>query len=274
MTGRGRDRRTLRNYFDDGALPSGEHFGELIESTVNKVDDGFDKTPRDGLKLTWFTSAAERADPNFISFYRGDRFGPPVWRLAHDPEGDILRVNSERDGVITSLAVGRGKVGVNTASPAEALDVAGTVRARGRIGYPAAGGAVPADGKWHPITEWITGCQAFEVAAGVGGGKGSGRYAMLHAIAMNAYNPGRRWLGWFFPGSRRIRTTNAAYGRMRDRILLRWETSRDDARLFRLVLRSRCPFDDGVQVQAHLTQLWFDPAMAASAASPAHGQDG
>lgn len=259
MSGKGRDRRTLRNYFDDGALPTAEHFGELIESTVNKVDDGFDKTPRDGLKLTWL------AEPNFISLYRGDRFGPPVWRLAHDPDADILHLNSERAGTVTSLSVARGQVGVNTPNPAAALDVAGTVRARGRIGYPAAEGAVQADGEWHPITGWITGCQAFEVVAGVGGGKGSGRYAMLHAVAMNAYNPGRRWFGWFFPGNRQIRTMNAAYGRMRDRILLRWRTSQDDARRYRLELRSRCPFDDGVTVQAHLTQLWFDPTMSGAA---------
>ncbi|MCB9931650.1 MAG: hypothetical protein H6844_19815 [Alphaproteobacteria bacterium] len=255
MSGRGRDRRTLRNYFDDGALPSGEHFGELIESTVNKVDDGFDKTPADGLKLTWL------AAPNFISLYRGDRFGPPVWRVAHDPDADVLQFNSEREGAQTSLAVARGQVGVNTAAPSATLDVAGVVRARGRIGYPAAKGGVAADGEWHPITDWITGCQAFEVMAGVGGGKGSGRYAMLHAVAMNAYNPGRRLFGWFFPGSRRIRTTSAAYGRMRDRILLRWRTAPDDARQFRLELRSRCPFDEGVRVRAHLTQLWHDPAM-------------
>jgi len=256
MNGRGRDRRTLYNYFDEGALPSAEHFGELIDSTVNKVDDGFDKTPEDGLKLTWL------AEPTFISLYRGDRFGPPVWQVAHDPDADILQINSTRSGVQTSLAAARGRVGVNTAKPAATLDVAGAVRSQGRIGYPSAKGAVPADGKWHPITDWMTGCQAFEVAAGVGGGKGFGRYAMLHAVAMNAYNPGRRWFGWFFPGSRRIRTTDAAYGRMRDRILLRWRTDASDSRLYRLELRSRCPFEGDVTVRAHLTQLWFDPTMS------------
>ncbi len=258
-----RDRKTLRNYFRGGALPTAEHFGELIDSTVNKVDDGFDKTPTDGLKIAWLSS------PNFITFYRGDVFGPAVWRVAHDTERDTLQFTSEHGTPHTSLAVGRGRVGVNTAEPDTALDVAGTVRAQGRIGYPARTEAVPADGEWHALTDWLTGCQALEVVAGVGGGPKSGRYALVHAIAMNAYNPTSFWPDWF--GRRRpIRTVHAAYGSDGDRLLLRWVTNRTRRREYRLELRSRCRFRGEVFVQAYITRLWFDPTMQGSASATIH----
>ena len=37
------DRDTLRNYFRQGSVPSEVHFHDLIDSLVNKVDDGLDK---------------------------------------------------------------------------------------------------------------------------------------------------------------------------------------------------------------------------------------
>ncbi|TVQ32553.1 MAG: hypothetical protein EA356_13210 [Geminicoccaceae bacterium] len=257
-----RDRKTLRNYFRGGALPTAEHFGELIDSSVNKVDDGFDKTPADGLKIAWLSA------PNFMSFYRGDVFGPAVWRVSHDPDRDSLQFNSERGPTVTSLAIARGRVGVNTPAPTAELDVAGTLRTRGRIGYPARDRAVPADGEWHPLTDWLTGCQAFEVMAGVGGGPKSGRYALVHAVAMNAFNPQRFWSDWF-GRSRPIRTLHAAYGRSGDRLALRWRTHPTERRSYRLELRSRCRFKGQVFIHSYLTQLWFDPTMAGSTTAEA-----
>ena len=33
-----RDRPTLRKFFRDGALPTSEHYGDLIDSMVNRID--------------------------------------------------------------------------------------------------------------------------------------------------------------------------------------------------------------------------------------------
>ena len=46
-----RDRNTLKNYFKKGRLPSSVHFADLIDSMVNKIDDGFNKQPDTGLEL-------------------------------------------------------------------------------------------------------------------------------------------------------------------------------------------------------------------------------
>ena len=38
-----RNRKTLSDNFADGSLPTQDAFGDLIDSMVNIVDDGFDK---------------------------------------------------------------------------------------------------------------------------------------------------------------------------------------------------------------------------------------
>ncbi|MCY4180867.1 MAG: hypothetical protein OXD48_11460, partial [Litoreibacter sp.] len=46
-----RDRTTLKSFFSNGALPTAKEYRDLIDSSVNQVEDGFDKTEKDGLKL-------------------------------------------------------------------------------------------------------------------------------------------------------------------------------------------------------------------------------
>lgn len=50
MARKGRD--TLKLFFQRGALPSADHFGDFIDSTVNQVDDGFKKTAEFGLEIS------------------------------------------------------------------------------------------------------------------------------------------------------------------------------------------------------------------------------
>ena len=45
------NRETLKNYFKNGARPSEENFGSLIDSMINKADDGISKNLTDGLLL-------------------------------------------------------------------------------------------------------------------------------------------------------------------------------------------------------------------------------
>jgi hypothetical protein len=43
MTTRNRD--TLKQFFQEGRLPTSDHFGDLIDSMLNMSDEGFRKTP-------------------------------------------------------------------------------------------------------------------------------------------------------------------------------------------------------------------------------------
>ncbi len=268
-----RDRQTLRNFFDEGSLPTRDHFGDMIESMLNMSDEGFNKSPENGLEVS-----ALAGNDALVSFYRAPGgksapsahpTAPAVWSMAYGGENDQLHFHhadvraAQGQGRAPVLALdGQQRVGVGTADPRETLDVAGTVAARGRVGtctWP--GLATPlADGEWHDLTVPLTGCQAFEVMVGVGRQPGDGRYALLHAVALNTFNPTAGWLD-FFQRKKRIRSNDAWYGRRCDRLELCWEGSSGRDASYRLRVRTKCDYGRGVQIQSQLTQLWFDPLM-------------
>jgi len=269
-----RSRSTLKNFFRHGALPSANQFADFIDSTVNQVEDGFDKTAKEGIKI----SSRGECD-SLISFFRESAFredyaDQPVWTISYDGKEDKLlfkKVGQAEDAPPVLSLSPKGKVGINRKDPEYALDVSGTVSSAGRIGIPTKNKRVPADGKWHDITEPITGCNAFEVMAGVGK-KNSGKYALIHAIAMNAYNPGI--LSNLFKRKNRIKSQHAYYSDRGDRLDLRWETVSNNDRAYKLRLRSRCSYyddkgqeKDEVYVSYYITRLWFDPVMERCLAS-------
>ena len=259
------NRATLRNFFADGQLPTGKHFGYLIDSMLNMVDEGFSKTPQDGLKIS---SAVTHN--TLASFYRDNRQQERLWSLGFAEQADRLQV--ERDGAadpVLSLDAHQagdgplqGRVGINTGRPQHALHVEGTISAHGRIGgLPLPGPQPMADGEWHDVTGELGGCQGFELMAGAGR-EGSGQFALLHAVALNAYNPGAGLFDALFGGGRkRIREDHAWYGKRCDRLQLRWHGGSGRNAKYRLQIRSRCTYGDGVPIQVHLTRLWFDPFM-------------
>ncbi|MCE2899111.1 MAG: hypothetical protein LW876_14280 [Betaproteobacteria bacterium] len=271
------NRATLRNFFRAGRMPTEENFADLIDSTLNMVDEGYAKTPENGVEITslgatnalasFYTQRDPRTVQWSISYGRDTAAGDRkqlmfAARAAHAAGATVMTLDP------------LGRVGVGTQSPRHALDVDGVVCSTGRLGaYTPAmspGGENPeetgyeaspvlADGKPHDITGWLRGCHAFEVMAGVGD-RGKGRYSLLHAIALNTYNPSPSLLDWFRP-RKRIRVTTAFFGNRCDKLELRWDgTSGKDAR-YRLMLRTRCPYGEGVRIQYHVTRLWFDPAM-------------
>jgi hypothetical protein len=262
-----RDRPTLKKFFSDGALPRSEHYGDLIESMVNRVEDGFDKTEGDGLRI-----ASIGSSPMLMSFYRGAGAPDPAWIMRHGPVPGSLQFRHGGDGpgepgaavedpAIPDLALSAsGRVGVHSAEPDWRLDVDGVVRMRGRIGMPGSEPRVQADGRWHAITPPLAGCTALEVVAGVGGAPGRGRYALMHAVALNAYNPRNPLLNWLFR-RRSIRRQTAVFGSYADRLRLRWTGSSRD---YRLELRSQSNFGAGVAIRYYVTRLWFDSAMQGS----------
>ena len=123
---------------------------------------------------------------------------------------------------------------------------------------------VPADGTWHDITGPLTGFQALEVMATVGGRPGQGQYAVVYARALNAYNPGGRWwnpFGFnFLRHKTRIRVQQSYYRSRIDQLRLRWSGQGHE---YRLQIRSSRNFgtdEDGQQVAIRIgvTGLWPD----------------
>lgn len=250
-------------------MPTAEQFEELIESGINIEDDGFRKSARWGLETTPLGGGTA-----MLSFFRYEDFtreAPPQWTFRFgnrdgEHENDLHLLHRRPDEPLdewpAALALTtRGRVGIGTVAPGSALHVAGTLQAHGRVG---AVGTAPADGRWAPITGPLTGCRAFEVVAGVGDEPRSGRFALLHATALNAFHP-----RWDLLGRRRSIRVQRAQFLWRHRLQLRWYADPGQAdprtRRYRLEIRTRCPFAEAARIRFSVTALWFDPLMDSAA---------
>ena len=272
------DREKLKKHFRQGALPAAEHYADLIDSTVNKFDDGFRKDPEGGLRV-----ASLGNQFGLLSFSKGA--GAPVsWKLSHTREENLtlaIPSNAKRPGLTLTQA---GPIGINRLDPAYSLDVGGPVRATGRVGdvpdldSEDAEKVVVADGEWHAITPALSGCHALEVIAGVGGEKGKGHYALIHAVALNTYAPTNCLLNFFkwLLGCRKIRRQSAVYGRFADRLRLRWKSVGRGS--YKLEIRTSTDYgtnealkgsnqknsEDSYYIRYGVTRLWFDDHMDGS----------
>jgi len=278
-----RNRETLKNYFSAGKLPSSEHFVDLVDSMLNMKDEGFRKSPKHGLEL-----ASRVGNDALLSFFK-DRSAEPQWSVAQGGDGQqlIIQAGNAQDGRSRTplLTLDRSAgLGVLQRDPQHALHVQGTVASSARVGclplfkaIDDKGQPMPprADGEWHDLLVDLQGCQAFEVVA-VAGQSGGGRFAILYALAMNAYNPTAGWLD-FFSRKKRIHTRHAWYGRRCDQLQLRWEgTSGKDAR-YKLRIRTGCCYGDDPQsaplLQVSVTSLLPTAVAAAPEAAGSGGAD-
>ena len=251
-----RNRETLKNYFGDGSLPTQAHFGDLIDSMLNMVDEGFRKTVANGHELY-----APVGHHNLLSFYRDQSPQSALWRISLGAQQDQLLFQPQgANGPLLSLDA-QQRVGIGTTNPQTTLDVRGVVGSQGRQGTLPLPGKEPllANGEWQDLTGDLEGCQAFEVMAGAGQ-PGTGHFGLLHAVALSAYNPSG-WLSWW-RARRGIRQTQAWWGRRCDKLQLRWNGTHGRKAVYRLQIRTGCNFGEQVRIQAHVCQLWFDPHMA------------
>jgi hypothetical protein len=253
-----KNRSTLKRYFREGALPSEDQFGDLIDSSLNTIDEGFDKTPENGFEISLVGD-----HDRLISFFRTSAAKDVVWSINYDKEQDRLLIrkpDAEAEIPPAMTFAGDGKVGVNKNNPAYTLDVEGVIASHGRIGAnPGNRNTVLADGHWHNITGALYGCHALEVMAGAGS-KGTGRYALMNAIAINAFNP-TGWIFNFLNLKKRIKYHQSYYLARGNRIKLRWSGEGDK---YYLQMKTHCDYGDGVEIRYYLTRLWFDEDMSES----------
>ncbi len=254
-----KSRTTLRNYFKSGSLPSEDQFKDLIDSMLNMRDEGFEKTAKEGFKV------AQLPEGKLISFFRDISIKSPIWSVKIDLKSKrrkLFFLNENDEEILTLTPDGR--VGIKQNKPDFELDVAGTIASRGRIGEKGAQTA-HANGYWQDITDTLEGCHAFEIMAGVGKPK-SGKYALLHAFALKAFNKRGK-----------IVYHQAHYGSRCNRLKLRWK--KGPGKTYALQLKTRCTYgtggkqerskngddkarqDVGVYVRYYITRLWFDNLM-------------
>lgn len=234
------NRKSLKNFFKKGELPSQRSFDDLIDSMINKVDDGMSKTIEDGLMLSPIG-----ASQKLTSFYKSIEEKNAAWTLDINSSDGMISYNNFIGDSVLALKQD-GKVGINNDNPEQELDVNGVVAMHGRFGSKYVG-KIPADGNWHPVLTELNGCHALEIMAGVGKKK-TGRYALVHAIAMSTFGKSKN----------RIHKRQAYYGMRNNRIELRWKGTTYD---YTLEMRTRRSYEGSYFVNYHICDLWFDTYM-------------
>ncbi len=278
------NRDDLKKFFRNGQMPSENHFGYLIDSMINKQDDGFIHDDDDGLILAsslrkrfvtlnnkstedtrpFFSIGADDKDEQDNQSLRFTSLAAPTPAAAtqsfflhsKDNAGAGKKANSNYRVDVSDFVAAQaapqnfflhsnGNMGVGKKSDKNyRVDVSGFVAAQGRVGTYVQGN-VPANGKWQDITPDLDNCSAFEVVARTGK-KTSGRFAILHAIALSAFGRSRG----------RIRKTSAHYGSFWNRITLRWKS--DGTHNYRLQIKTRRNYGGDVQIFFKVGKLWDD----------------
>lgn len=244
------DRESLKNFFQAGRMPSQSNFEDLIDSSMNKVDDGFSKSEGQGLQL-----APENSTGGLLSLYESTTAiqsqQPPAWTftLQKDGSGQALAMVNPRNQLTGFYLQPGGNVGLGTLTPQAKLEVAGDVLSTGRKGSytdqkinPA---TVLADGKWHPIITGLDGLHGFEVVASASGPKGQGKYALIHAIALSTYGNSKSAINY----------TSARYKGWCLKLQLRWTGTTNS---YNLEIRTRKNFGTNVPIKYAITQIYSE----------------
>ncbi|MDQ3109393.1 MAG: adhesin [Bacteroidota bacterium] len=239
-----KNRETLKEFFSKGKMPAEGNFEALIDSMVNRIDDGFSKDMENGLMLS-----PEGSSKSLLGFFRSIEQKNAAWTIAIDAEdkhrGLCFLEPGQQGGVRMFLQEG-GNVGIGTIAPAYKLDVNGLAGMKGRVGTFATG-TIPADGEWHNVLADLNGCHAFEIVARVGQ-PGKGRYAILYATAASTFGRSKS----------KITKMQAHYGWWWNKMKIRWNGTTFS---YGLQLRSRRNYGKDISIHYHITKLWGDEEM-------------
>ncbi len=231
-----RNRQSLKASFRQGNRPSELDFENLIDSTMNLLEDGLRKEPHAGLML-----APEPGKSAVLSVCRQSSDEQALWQVSLDQDTGCLSVGLRG----RPLAVMNIDGTVTLGEYGGAVVMKGTLQAASRRGAFAQG-EVPANGRWQDITEELEGCWALEVVAGCGR-KNTGKHSLIVADAVHCF------------GARpKIRKISSHYGIRGHRIRLRWVK-----RGYACVLQVRTSFNYGsdIRIRYHIARLWDEPFM-------------
>jgi hypothetical protein len=237
------NRKTLKNFFRRGNMPTEVNFTDLIDSSVNKVDDGFSKNMEDGLQL-----APTGSSRKVLSFFDNIKDASASWHISLNPtnRNKGISISDNNDDTRFFVRDG-GNIGIGTMQPRFALEVNGMVGMKGRVGTYATG-EIPANREWHTILSGLDSSNAFEIMAEVRGIKGRGRYAMMHAIALSTYGRSKS----------KIKKTHAYFGWFWNRISARWI---GDVHDYSLQLRTMSNYgmdehNEPIMIRFNVIRLW------------------
>lgn len=145
------NRESLKNYFASGERPSGEYFANLIDSTVNILDDDFSERSDEAIKV-----AGDGEQRAVISILKESGDKESAWEVAIEKEGDLSISQMKKDKEFRSSLVFKNSGDMEL----KAKDI--LVNGVRKWGTEA---RYPADGNWNDITEELEGCDIIEITA-------------------------------------------------------------------------------------------------------------
>jgi hypothetical protein len=239
------NRITLKNFFRKGSVPTETNFADLIDSSINIVEDGIGRSVEDGFRI-----APMGYSKRLLSFYENSQKSIPDWFISLNDGNSKGLSFHQTDNDHRLVLKNSGNIGIGISNPTSKLEVKGCIGMDARKGTFVEG-QVPGDAKWHDILEELDGVNAFEIMAQISGKKGSGRYAIAHAIALATFG------GYLSKWS--IRKTAANYGGFLNRLQFRWTGSVNN---YALQVRTRRHYGlndqnaEPYQIKFHVTKLW------------------
>lgn len=234
------NRESLYEKFKNGKRPEEKDFEDLINSTINKLDDGISKSFDGGLELAPQGEEGE----DLISLFEKLNDLLPSWRIRLQGEKGKKSFNfKSNDQEVNALTITQdNKLGVNVENPKHELEIMGAMASSARIGTYAVGEVV-ADGKWKTILSDLEGVNAFEMMAVAQATKGKGKYAMLQASLLNAYSG---------KGGRVKRIQNYYSWKWWHRIRVRW---RGTPFKYSLEIKSGADYGEGGTIKYNIGKL-------------------
>lgn len=232
-----RGRKILKDFFSNGKRPSQQEFEDLIDSSVNILDDGYSKNGKDGLKL------APKNDSNVLLSFCPQSGAEPSWVFAINETEDLLIERKKADNHTTTE---RNTPSLLLTSPKTI--VTGDIEIQGiKKGTPVSDKlkeSLKADGKWHDITEDLNGMYAMEIVATICGEKGSGEYAVLLAWATQCYG-----------NQKKVKPIGSHYGFWGHKLKLRWHRQKNQS--YRLQIKSRLQYKNwkNLAIDCHISYL-------------------
>jgi len=202
------NRQTLKNYFQKGGFATEKHFIDLIDSSLNMIDDGISINQKQGFKLNPIGFSTR-----LMSFFKKATQNEPDFTVNINQDNvEGLSINNREGDPLLKFDQNK-QIGVHTNEPRFDFDVRGVLGIDSKSGNHIVG-EVDGDGSWQTIISNLDGINGFEVVASIRGKMGSGRYAIAHAIALSTFG-GKS-------SRNRIKNTNAYYGSFMNRLSFRW----------------------------------------------------
>lgn len=227
------NRRTLKEYFSKGKKPDSGQFADLIDSMLNIVDDGFNKSAERGMLLSPIDDEGA-----VMEIRRNILDGEPAWVVALGREGELkIHRGMDEEPLVVLSQDGRMVLGVKNKVN---LEVSGSIHADSFVGSYLQG-KVAANGQWQNIGEMDYGCLGYHIEAACGL-KGKGRYALVEATAMHCFGKHPR-----------IHCARTWFGSRFNKIQFRWRSAGLNCGL---QVRTRSDYGEDVWVHYHIKRMF------------------